>query len=165
MVTKPGLVGPEYRDIVATQPAVRGWYPDPEIEPLQSRCGMGSSRSDQTRKSRNYGFAKPVRNEKGRFWNRLVAALALVPIFLGSTLLVQHFSRPSGDPTTVNVADLGLLENPKVVIARQCPGSVLSVVHFQGYTTWPNQEWSVVPVQGHVAVAYFNVDTGHVTCP
>lgn len=62
-----------------------------------------------------------------------MAALALAPIFLGATLLVQHFSRPNGDPTSVNVLDLGLQENPKVVIARQCRGSVLSVGHYQGY--------------------------------
>jgi hypothetical protein len=143
-----------------------GWYPDPEVEPIRVRWWDGLAWTSETLRSRNYGWARPVRQGRGRGLNQLWVALAIFPLAFGASYLVTHVIGDTGDPTGVYVTALGREENPKIVIAAHCRTSVLSVRHYQGYVgTGPLQRWSVAPVAGHVGIAYFNVDSGQVTCP
>jgi hypothetical protein len=142
-----------------------GWYADPRVEPIQSRWWDGTQWTSKTRGSKNYGFSMPVRNRATRYWNRAVWVLSFLPIAFGTALLARHLVGAVGDPATVYVTQLARSENPKIVIARHCPSSVVRVKHYVDYVSAANQEWSVVPTPGHLAVAYFNVNNGDVTCP
>ena len=143
-----------------------GWYPDPEVEPIRVRWWNGAGWTSETIRSRNYGWARPVRQGRGRGLNQLFVLLAYLPLAFGTSYLFTHVLDSRGDPSGVYVTALGREENPKIVIASHCRTSVLSVMHYQGYVgTGPVQKWSVAPVAGHVGIAYFNVDSGQVTCP
>jgi hypothetical protein len=146
--------------------------PDPQIEPIQLRWWDGSEWTATTHRSRRYGSVWPVKvHGRARFWssfwNFLMTVLVLEVLIVGTMFLMRHFAFRIGDPTAVYVPQLGSVEKPKIVIASACPASVLRVKHYQGYLnrSFNQQQWSVIPVPGHVSVAYFNVDSGQVTCP
>lgn len=160
---------PPYPGLAAMLPPQNqpGWYADPEVEPIRVRWWDGAAWTKFRVQSRNYGLMVPVRRRRDRVVNRVMGAVAIWLLSTATLLAVEHLiNRWDGDPASVYVSDLGVTENPKTMIASHCPASVISVKHYHGYAGRSDeQNWSVVPVPGHVGVAYFNARTGAVTCP